>query len=126
MRNRGFTLIELMIVVVIIGILSSIAYPAYRDYVIRANRSEAQQFMLEIANAQEQYMLDTRQYATLAQLGLSVPSGVSDNYTVTVTPENDETPPNFTVDATATGGQASDGNLTLLSNGSKTPTDKWQ
>nr|WP_275096391.1 type IV pilin protein [Sedimenticola hydrogenitrophicus] len=126
MRNRGFTLIELMIVVAIVGILAAIAYPSYTNYVLRVNRSETQQFMLEIANAEEQYILDTRQYGTLAQLGLSVPSEVAENYTVTVAADNAATPPTYTITGTAIGGQVSDGDISLLSDGTKTPADKWQ
>ncbi|WP_420493146.1 type IV pilin protein [Sedimenticola hydrogenitrophicus] len=82
--------------------------------------------MLEIANAEEQYILDTRQYGTLAQLGLSVPSEVAENYTVTVAADNAATPPTYTITGTAIGGQVSDGDISLLSDGTKTPADKWQ
>src|SRR5690242_3105801 len=60
-RTHGFTLMELMITVVIIGILATIAYPSYTQYVIRSNRSAAQSFILGVANQQEQYNLDARQ-----------------------------------------------------------------
>jgi len=63
-RNRGFTLIELMIVVVIVAVLAAIALPSYRSYVIRANRSQAQQYMQDIANREEQFRLDARAYTT--------------------------------------------------------------
>jgi type IV pilus assembly protein PilE len=46
-RERGFTLIELMITVVIIGILTAIAYPSYQEYVRRGNRAEARSILLE-------------------------------------------------------------------------------
>jgi len=61
---RGFTLIELMIVVVIISILTAVAYPAYIDYVTRGYRSEGQQWLQDFAQRQEQYFLDRRGYAT--------------------------------------------------------------
>lgn len=126
--SRGVTLIELMIVVVVIAILAAVAYPSYQNYVIRANRSAAQQFMLTIANRQEQYLLDARTYAATIGAGglnLSVPPEITNRYTfsvdITCTPA-----PCYTITATAIGPQASDGNLTLNSQGVKTPAEKWK
>jgi len=106
--QNGFTLIELMITVAIIGILSAIAYPSYTQYIVRSNRSAAEGFMLTVAGKQEQYILDARMYATsMTVLGItSVPSEVSQNYTVTVSANNAATPPSYTVTATPTGSQA--------------------
>lgn len=53
--NRGFTLIELMIVVAIIGIIAAIAYPSYQDYVTRTNRTDAMTTLSRLAAKQERY-----------------------------------------------------------------------
>lgn len=62
--HAGFTLIELMIVVVILGVLASIALPAYNDYVLRGNRTVARTVILKIASQQESHFADRKQYAT--------------------------------------------------------------
>ena len=94
---RGFTLIELMVVVTIVAIVSAIAYPNYLQYAIRSNRSAAQSFILGVANKQEQYILDARQYAdTLAKLNMTTPSEVSKNYDITITGVA-ITPPTFII-----------------------------
>jgi len=125
-RQAGFTLIELMIAVVIIGILASIAYPSYLSYVQRGHRAAAQSEMMDIANRQQQFFLANRRYATsLAELNYTLPSDVSARYTAAVNTNNAATPPVFAIQFSATGAQASDGNLGLNSAGQKTPEAKW-
>lgn len=106
--QNGFTLIELMITVAIIGILSAIAFPSYTQYIVKSNRSVAEGFMLTVAGKQEQYMLDARAYATsIAALNItSIPSEVSQNYNVTVSANNLATPPTYTITATPIPGGA--------------------
>lgn len=70
---RGFTLIELMIVVAIVGILAGIAYPSYMDHVRKGNRAKAQAFLMDVAQRQQNHLLVHRQYAEiLSDLGLTV------------------------------------------------------
>ncbi len=63
-RSSGFTLMELMITVAIIGILAGIAYPSYTDYVIRAKRGDGKAGLLKLQLAQEKYRANCSQYAT--------------------------------------------------------------
>lgn len=85
-KETGFSLIELMIVVAVVGVLAAIAYPSYIDYLVRANRAAAQSFMLELASKQERYVLDQRSYYSGAASGLFAPGAdVSKNYEVTIT-----------------------------------------
>jgi type IV pilus assembly protein PilE len=127
-RQRGFTLIELMIVVVIAAILAAVGIPSYQSYVVKANRAAAQAFMLDVASREKQYLLDARAYAPdLATLQMTAPTDVSRNYgTITITPNAPNTPPTFSIRAHPTSAQqASDGDLTLASDGTKGPSGKW-
>ena len=64
-RKKGFTLIELVVAVAIIGILTAIAFPSYRNYVIRSSRSAAQTELLQLANLQEKIYLNSNGYAVV-------------------------------------------------------------
>lgn len=124
--GAGFSLIELMIAVAVVAILAAIAYPSYQDQLRRSHRASAQAFMMEIANREQQYLLDARNYAVgstaIASLNLTIPPDVSPYYTISITPSAPSTPPSYTITATPASGssQVADGALTLDHEGRKT------
>ncbi len=131
-KSAGFTLIELMITVAIIGILAAVALPSYKQYIVRANRSAAQAQMMDIANREQQFLLANRTYVahdnTLWTASYSLPTEVATKYTYTIEINTDTTVPPFyriTFTPITTGSQSADGNLTLNSEGVKAPTGKW-
>jgi type IV pilus assembly protein PilE len=117
-RQRGFTLLELMIVVAVIALLAAIAMPMYIEQIRKGKRAEAAQVIGDIQLRQERFRADNPTYGTLDQLTGSAANSTAynnalKNYTVTVT---NNTGTSYTITATRKGDLASDpkcGNFTL-------------
>lgn len=123
LRTRGFTLLELMIAVAVVGILAAIAYPSYMEHIRKSRRAEAQGVLMDIAMRQQQSLLDARRYATtVAGLNIAVPDQVSAHYTIEVSAPTSTGIPTFSATATPTGDQTKDkcGTLGLDQTGTKT------
>jgi len=105
-KRKGFTLIELMIVVAIIGVVSAIAFPSYNAYMIQSRRGDAMRSLARIADLQERYYLQNNTYATtLALLNVTSPITPLGYYTLTIPTANVT---GFTITATAIDIQVAD------------------
>lgn len=124
-RQAGFTLTELMIVVVIAAILATIAVPSYRDAVRKSDRRAAQSAMMEIASRERQVFVSNRAFQDESELAFTLPAELEGKYTFTIDVDNTASPPVFQINFDAIGPQAADGDLTLNSAGEKTPEGKW-
>ena len=108
-KNSGFSLIELMIVVAIVGILAGIGIPAYRDHVLRSHRADAQTILLDLAARQERFIAQNPAgYATSisADTGLNLGSTTSREGYYDLTVAANAT--SYLLTATAVGGQRAD------------------
>ncbi|MFC4620890.1 type IV pilin protein [Comamonas nitrativorans] len=117
--QKGFTLIEVMIVVAIVGILSSIAYPSYTEYVRKGHRASAKAALLQAAQWMERAATATGAYPATTSFPDNLKTVEGDRYTVSINTANDRS--SYTLTATPKGAQSGDkcGNFTLTNTGAK-------
>ncbi|HEX4267270.1 MAG TPA: type IV pilin protein [Steroidobacteraceae bacterium] len=130
-RTAGFTLIELMIVVVIVTVLVMVAVPTYLNQIRESRRTEARDYLVELASREERYYATQNAYTSTASnlgyggFGSGNPVG-SGYYYITVTvPDPSVTAPSFSLTATPVAGKGQDkdsycASFTVESNGKRT------
>lgn len=125
MKKNGFSLIELMTTVAIVGVLASIAIPTYKNYSIKSHRVEGKSLIMEIMQRQEKYYTENNTYTTnLSLLGYSSSPVTSEQgyYSVSASAAADGITNNVVLTAQPIGSQSSDtecGSFKMNSNGQK-------
>lgn len=104
-RSAGFTLIELMIAIVLVGVLAAVALPSYRDSVRKGRRSEAFTALSTLQQAQERYRGNHTTFAALSDLPGITANTTNGHYAIAVSGVTDA---GYTATATAQGSQAAD------------------
>ena len=122
MRNRGFTLIELMVAVAIVAILAAIAYPSYQQHVLRTHRKAAQGCITELAQWMERYYSTHMSYENATLPSTSCRSDLKTRYIFSFS--HAPTATTYTIQAIPSGSQADDvcGTLSLTHAGVRTPS----
>ncbi|MGR9106690.1 MAG: type IV pilin protein [Gammaproteobacteria bacterium] len=116
-NQRGFTLLELMVTVAVVGILAGIAYPAYQGQIRSTRRADAQAELLQMANFMERFFTENSRYdqdMTGTAVSLPPPTGNDPKYAYALNPVG---PGSYTLRATPIGPQTGDGFLELTDSG---------
>lgn len=125
-KQRGFTLIELMVVVAIIAIVAAVAVPSYLRYSIRARRVDGQNLLMRVADAQERYYSTNNRYGSLDDLEYTAAGKKSEHgyYQVSLDPASDGTTYTAIASPVAGSPQAQDDceTLTISNTGEKGQT----
>ncbi len=123
LKNSGFTLIELMIVVAIIGILAAIAYPSYNEHVRKTRRVAAGACLMELAQFMERYYTTNMSYSGAALPATQCRTDLTNFYTYSFV-TGQPTATTYTIQSAPGGAQANDscGTLSVTQTGAKSPT----
>jgi len=137
-RLGGFTLIEVMIVVVVIALLAAIAIPSYSSYMLKSRRVDGVSFLTEVASEQIRFSSENNRFATtMAELGYGEDATANSEegfYTVSIATSNGNQSYVLTATPVASGPQANDAECAVLTlnsskqktvSGTGTPADCW-